>query len=47
MASPAVGGEYRRTVLERGGSVDAGDLLRGFLGRKPNLEAFLRHLGIA
>jgi thimet oligopeptidase len=44
--SPEVGGEYRRKVLERGGSVDAGDLLRDFLGREPNQQAFLRHLGI-
>ena len=47
VTSPVVGGEYRRKVLERGGSVDAGDLLRDFLGREPNQKAFLRHLGIA
>jgi len=46
VAGPIVGGEYRRRVLERGGSVDAGEMLRAFLGREPNQEAFLRHLGI-
>lgn len=44
--SPEVGGEYRRKVLERGGSVDAGEMLRDFLGREANQQAFLRHLGI-
>jgi thimet oligopeptidase len=44
--SPEVGREYRCKVLERGGSVDAAVLLRDFLGREPNQQAFLRHLGI-
>jgi thimet oligopeptidase len=44
--SPELGAEYRRKVLERGGSVDAGEMLRDFLGREPNQQAFLRHLGI-
>jgi thimet oligopeptidase len=47
VTSPAVGGEYRRKVLERGGSMDAAVLLRDFLGREPNQQAFLRDLGIA
>jgi thimet oligopeptidase len=47
VTSPTVGGEYRREVLERGGSVDAARLLRDFLGREPNQQAFLRHLGIS
>ena len=46
LTSPAVGGEYRRKVLERGGSVDAGEMLRDFLGREPSQQAFLHHLGI-
>jgi thimet oligopeptidase len=46
LTSPAVGGEYRRKVLERGGSVDAGALLRDFLGREPSQQAFLHQLGI-
>jgi thimet oligopeptidase len=46
VTNPVVGREYRRCVLERGGSVDAAELVRDFLGREPNQEAFLRHLGI-
>jgi Zn-dependent oligopeptidase len=45
--SPAVGRRYRRAVLEPGGSRDAADLLRDFLGRDPNQDAFLRHIGIS
>ena len=41
-----LGAEYRRTVLERGGSVDGDQLVRDFLGREPNSDAFLRGLGL-
>ena len=44
--SPRVGMEYRRKVLEPGGSRDASLMLRDFLSRPPNNEAFLRHLGL-
>ncbi|MCY4368202.1 MAG: Zn-dependent oligopeptidase [bacterium] len=44
--SPNVGMEYRRKVLEPGGTRDAYDLLRDFLGREPRNDAFLRKLGI-
>ncbi|MGE3076416.1 MAG: M3 family metallopeptidase [Dehalococcoidia bacterium] len=37
---------YRRTILERGGTVDGDQLVRDFLGREPNNEAFLRGLGL-
>jgi len=37
---------YRRTILERGGTVDGDVLVRDFLGREPNNEAFLRGLGL-
>jgi thimet oligopeptidase len=43
---PGLGAEYREKVLERGGSVDGDDLVRGFLGREPNSDAFLRGLGL-
>jgi thimet oligopeptidase len=39
-------GEYRRLVLARGGTVEALELVRDFLGREPNADAFLRELGL-
>lgn len=42
----ATGAHYRRTILERGGSIDGDELVRSFLGRQPNNEAFLRGLGL-
>lgn len=44
--NPQVGMEYRREVLEKGGSRDAIETLRAFLGREPDSRAFLRKLGI-
>lgn len=44
--NPTQGRRYRRTVLEKGGSIDALDLLREFLGREPSNEAFYRELGL-
>ncbi|MBA4179682.1 MAG: hypothetical protein C0506_03755 [Anaerolinea sp.] len=43
---PATGRHYRAAILERGGSVDGDELVRSFLGREPNNEAFLRGLGL-
>lgn len=45
--STEAGKEYRKWILEPGGSMEAMDLIRRFLGREPNQEAFLRHTGIA
>ena len=42
----AVGREYRSGILEVGGTKDAEELVRGFLGREPNADAFLRELGL-
>lgn len=42
----ATGLRYRTTVLERGGAVDGDELVRDFLGREPNNDAFLRGLGL-
>jgi thimet oligopeptidase len=42
----ATGLEYREKILERGGSVDGDVLVRDFLGREPNSDAFLRELGL-
>ena len=44
--SPEVGADYRTKVLAPGGSKDPMEMLRDFLGRDPNQEAFLRYLGI-
>lgn len=45
--NPKVGADYRRTILERGGTVDGLQLVSDFLGRPPDSQAFLRNLGIA
>jgi len=47
VTNPAVGRAYRKDVIGRGGSWDAGDMLVSFLGREPNNEAFLAKLGIS
>jgi thimet oligopeptidase len=46
VTSVAVGRDYRREVLEMGGSRDGMEHLRAFLGREPSDETFLRLLGI-
>jgi Zn-dependent oligopeptidase len=45
--NPEVGMAYRQEVLERGGAVDADEMLRKFLGREPDNKAFLNKLGIS
>lgn len=47
VTNPQVGMAYRREILERGGSLDADELLRRFLGREPDNKAFLKKLGIS
>jgi Zn-dependent oligopeptidase len=46
LTSPDVGMRYRHEVLATGGSRDAIDHLRAFLGREPNSDAFLGKLGL-
>ncbi len=46
LTSSEVGGRYRKVILEQGNMKDALDLLREFLGREPNAEAFFKKLGI-
>jgi len=41
-----IGLKYRRIILEKGGTVDPYELVKEFLGREPNSEAFLRSMGI-
>jgi thimet oligopeptidase len=42
--SAETGRRFRDTVLSQGGQADAGELLRGFLGRPPTNEAFFKAL---
>ena len=44
--NPDIGLKYRRIILEKGGTVDPYELVKDFLGREPNSEAFLRSMGI-
>lgn len=41
-----IAAEYRRSVLAPGGTCDALDMVKEFLGREPNGAAFLKHLGL-
>jgi Zn-dependent oligopeptidase len=43
---PATGERYRKEILEVAGSREEMDLLRHFLGREPNSEAFMRSIGL-
>ena len=44
---PATGQSFLDNVLAMGGSRDAADLFRAFRGRDPQIDALLRHSGIA
>ncbi len=46
LTSPEVGARYRKFILEQGNMKDAIDILREFLGREPNSDAFFKKLGI-
>ncbi|KAG0167334.1 hypothetical protein DFQ28_006294 [Apophysomyces sp. BC1034] len=40
--SPETGYSYRKNILEKGSSMDGMDILKGFLGREPSSDAFMR-----
>jgi oligopeptidase A len=44
---PETGRRYRQQILEVGGSRPALDSFKAFRGREPNIDALLRHQGIA
>ena len=44
--NPNVGTEYRRKILAPGGSLDPDDMVRNFLGREMNTDAFMKSLGL-
>ncbi len=44
MLNPEAGQWYRDTVLSRGGSQDASEMLRNYLGRDPSMDAYIRTL---
>jgi oligopeptidase A len=44
--NPAVGRNFRETVLAQGGSRDALELFVEFRGREPRVDALLRHSGL-
>ncbi len=45
LLNPEAGAYYRRKILARGGTMDGMDMVRDYLGREPNMDAFLRDLG--
>jgi len=40
------GSDYRHWILEKGSSEEEMDLVKGFLGRKPDNKAFLKSIGV-
>jgi oligopeptidase A len=47
LPNPQTGRKYRQAILEAGGSRPAIESFKAFRGREPNLDALLRHQGMA
>jgi thimet oligopeptidase len=46
MLDPKAGMYYRQKILARGGTIDAMDMVKDYLGREPKMDAYLEHLGL-
>eukprot|EP00455_Lapot_gusevi_P016319 TRINITY_DN1839_c0_g1_i11.p2 TRINITY_DN1839_c0_g1~~TRINITY_DN1839_c0_g1_i11.p2 ORF type:complete len:131 (+),score=52.21 TRINITY_DN1839_c0_g1_i11:33-395(+) len=46
LLDPEAGMQYRKCILECGGSIDAAQMLLNFLGREPSPAAFLKSKGL-
>ena len=46
LTNPAIGAEFRRTILSKGSTKPAAELYRDFMGRDPKPDALLQSLGI-
>jgi len=46
LLNPEIGERYAREILMPGGSKEPNELLKNFLGREPNEEAFIKDLGL-
>ena len=46
LLNPEAGKKYVQAILSRGGSKDANDMLRDYLGREPRFDAFYKKMGI-
>jgi Zn-dependent oligopeptidase len=46
LLNPETGADYRRAVLEPGNMREPIELLKQFLKREPNTEAFYKELGV-
>ena len=47
LLSPKTGADYRSVILENGNMIEATELLKQFLGRPSNSEAFFKKLGLS
>lgn len=46
LLNPEAGMYYRKKILARGGTLDGLDIVKDYLGRDPQMDAYLEHLGL-